>query len=211
MGMMQTPDTYLFHADLDESFVQLCRAEEAVAWDIETSGLDWREDRIATCQIAAGQAIAVVRFDGHERPQRLVELLEDRTVLKVFHHAPFDLRFMTYQWRVTPTSVACTKVASKILDPQLDRRDHSLMPVLARRLGIRISKAQQRSDWLAEELTSAQLEYAAADVRYLLPLLTNEMDEARRRGLESLIRRSFDYLPSRVALDVLGAGDVYAY
>lgn len=211
MEMTQTPDTHLYHADLDESFLELCRAQGEVAWDIETSGLDWRTDRIATCQIAAGKAVAVVRFSGRERPKRLVALLEDDAVMKVFHHAPFDLRFMSYQWQAVPTSVACTKVASKILDPQLDNGEHSLMPILARRLGVQISKAQQRSNWLAEELTAAQLDYAAADVRHLLSLLTSELKEARQRGLEHLIRRSFDYLPSRVALDLLGAGDVYAY
>ncbi|WP_063061358.1 hypothetical protein [Nocardia sienata] len=209
--MMHSPNTQLHHADLDESFLKLCRAEGKVAWDIETSGLDWRADRIATCQVAAGKAIAVVRFSGRERPERLIGLLEDKAVMKVFHHAPFDLRFMSYQWRASPISVACTKVASKILDPQLDNSEHSLMPILSRRLGIQISKAQQRSNWLAEELTAAQLDYAATDVRHLLSLLASELNEARQRGLEHLILQSFDYIPCRVALDLLGAGDVYAY
>mgnify|MGYP006194651211 CR=1 FL=1 len=46
-------------------------------------------------------------------PDRLYEFLVQ--VQKVFHHAPFDLRFMVAQWNVTPRNIACTKVASKML------------------------------------------------------------------------------------------------
>ncbi|MFD4434124.1 ribonuclease D [Nocardia sp. NPDC058497] len=210
--MKRVSSTSLFDLDLDERFLSLCRTARQVAWDIETSGLDWKKDRIATCQVAAQGEVAVVRFgDNLGRPTRLARLLEDPTVVKVFHHAPFDLRFMGFQWLVSPRSVACTKIASKILEPGLDSGDHSLMQVLNRRLGIQISKEQQRSDWFAEQLTAAQLEYAAEDVRHLAALFEDEIGEAKRRGLDGLLQRCFDFLPSRVELDILGAGDVYAY
>ncbi|MGW4125884.1 ribonuclease D [Nocardia sp. NPDC004711] len=211
MEKQSTPWTRLYRQDVDENFYRLCQAEEAIAWDIETTGLDWRTDRIATVQVAAGSAVALVQLGGNERPTRLASLLEDQSLLKIFHHAPFDLRFMAYQWRLSPRNVACTKVASKILSPELDSKSHSLMPTLARRLGVRISKEQQQSDWLSTELSAAQLEYAAADVRYLVSLLHNELDEATRQGVDTLIQQSFDYLPCRVTLDILGISDVFAY
>ena len=40
----------------------------------------------------------------------MLALLATPSVRKVFHHAPFDLRFLTGRWRATPRNVACTKV-----------------------------------------------------------------------------------------------------
>lgn len=197
--------------DVDRAFADRCRAAGQVAWDIETSGLDWSHDVIATCQIALAGEIVIVRVDAGAPPEQLSLLLADPTVEKVFHHAMFDVRFMSHHWAVTPAHLACTKVASKTLHPEVTQKDHSLMPVLDRTLGVAISKGERLSDWRARNLSEAQLRYAADDVRYLLPLLAAQRAEADRLGIAPLIEASFAYLPTRVALDIRGAGDVFTY
>lgn len=97
------------------------------------------------------------------------------------------------------------------MHPELESTKHSLMSVLHRTLGVTISKDQRLSDWRASELTEAQLVYAANDVRYLDALLTAQLSEAYELELEDEVERSFAYLPTRVALDLRGVGDVYAY
>lgn len=201
----------VFDGDIDDNFMSLCLGAQSIAWDIETSGLDWNLDAIGTCQLAVGGELAIVQITRDHTPRRLARLLAERSVRKVFHHAPFDLRFMSNKWRVIPANVACTKIASKILHPELDSPEHSLLSVLDRTLGVTISKDQRLSDWRASELTEAQLAYAANDVRYLNALLTVQLSEAYERGLEDDVERSFAYLPTRVALDLRGVGDVYAY
>jgi ribonuclease D len=101
----------LLRGDLtDEAFSALSRADR-VAWDIETSGLDWATERIGTCQLHSVETgTIVIQVYGDASPKRLRELLADTQVLKVFHHAPFDLRFMTAHWSVEPANVACTKL-----------------------------------------------------------------------------------------------------
>lgn len=209
--MQSVTERQVIRGDLPDDLARQAQRASVVAWDIETSGLNWREDSIGTCQVAFGGAIAIVVVDGHSRPTNLVRLLEAHEVQKVFHHAPFDLRFMTYQWRCQVTNVACTKIASKILDPHLEPSDHSLRPVLARHLGVDISKAEQRSDWLRRDLTDAQVQYAATDVAYLAELVAVLLDRSDRQGLQDLVLQSWAYLPARVALDLRGSGDVFAY
>lgn len=63
----------------------------------------------------------------------------------------------------------------------------------------------------ADVLSDAQLAYAANDVRYLLPLLHAQMAEADASAVRPLIEASFEYLPTRGALDIRGAGDVFVY
>lgn len=210
---MKEHDVQVTRGDLDENFYWHALESSVVAWDIETSGLDWSTDRIGTCQIATAQTINIVLLDrdsDEHAPKRLTTLLESSDTRKVFHHAPFDLRFMTFQWHVNAANIGCTKVASKILNPELANGDHSLMPVLQRHLGVTITKAEQRSDWL-HELTEDQMRYAANDVAYLLPLFRALERKCQHQGLDGLLRASWEYLPTRVLLDLHGSGDVFSY
>jgi ribonuclease D len=183
-----------------------------VAWDVETSGLDWRHDRLATCQLFAEHiGVVIVRLD-EKPPSRLKALLEDPTAEKVFHHAPFDLRFMVHRWKAQPMSIRCTKVASKLLDPDAPNEAHSLQQLCLHYLGIRLNKGIVRtSDWLAKELTAEQLEYAAEDVVHLPALLAALERELGKAGLRQLYDACCSFLPARVSLELGSYPDVFAY
>lgn len=208
---MIAQDVTLLANDVDQGFLDRAARAGRVAWDIETTGLDWRTARIGTVQVATADEIAVVQLKPDQVPRHLSRLLASTGVEKVFHHAPFDLRFMAWWWRMQPQRIACTKVLSKILDPAEPHDHHSLKPLLQRYLGVHISKDEQQSDWAADILSAEQVAYAAADVRYLLKLLDVMTDRARELGVWELACASFDYLPTRAALDLRGSGDVYAY
>lgn len=182
-----------------------------VAWDIETTSLDWTQGRIATCQVATSTRATVIQLQPAAVPQRLLSVLENGAICKAFHHAVFDLRFMTYHWGAAAANIACTKIASKIIDPSLPNEAHSLKPVLARHLAVHIDKGQRLSDWSRRDLTAAQVEYALDDVVYLLPLLDALLSKADAGDVRDLVDQSYAYIPTRVVLDLRGAGDVYRY
>ena len=208
-----TPDqpVILLRGDLRKELADLFHEATMQAWDIETSGLDWRVDRIGTCQLHADHvASVVVKFNDHF-PERLLGILADSQVTKVFHHAPFDLSFITSHWKARARNVADTKIASKLLEPKAPNSEHSLKALLARHLQIEISKDQQVSDWLAPELTAEQLAYAVSDVAYLLPLLERLESKLREAGLTDLFRQCLAFLPTRVALEVGGYPDVFSH
>ena len=100
-------------ADLSPVMMATFARARRVAWDVETTGLDWRRERLATCQLFAEDTGVVIISLDDRKPDRLATLLEDPAVEKVFHHAPFDLRFMIHAWQVRPAFIRCTKVASK--------------------------------------------------------------------------------------------------
>jgi ribonuclease D len=195
-------------ADLAAAFGKANR----IAWDVETTGLDWRQERMATCQLfAEGVGVVVVRTPGGY-PGRLAALLEDPSVEKVFHHAPFDLRFMANAWGVQPTSIRCTKVASKLLTPDAPNESHSLKHLVARNLGVSLTKGAVRtSNWTAADLTKEQLDYAASDVLHLLSLLDVLQANLEQTHLARLYDDCCAYLPARVSLELGGYPDVFAY
>jgi ribonuclease D len=197
--------------DLPDSIAAKLGSEATIACDIETSGLDWRNDKIGTFQLYAPSVGVVIVKAQSSSPENLRALLESDSVEKVFHHAPFDLRFMAFRWNVQACSVVCTKIASRIVSPRFRSEEHSLKPLLARYLGIFVDKSEQQSDWTSDMLNESQISYAAEDVRYLISLKCELEAELRIKGLDHLYRECLRFLPSRVELEVGGWPDVFKY
>jgi ribonuclease D len=194
--------------DIPFAFLQQAQRAGKVAVDIETDGLDFRANNIGAVQLFNGETVCVVRPPFY-RPENLFALIASIQVKKVFHHAMFDLRFLKYQMGIEVQNVACTKIASKIVHPEL--KDHSLAGLLKMYKGIELDKSLRRSDWLESTLSHAQILYAMKDVYYLVGLLDDIMRDARARHVHELVNHSFSYIPSRVDLDIIGAGDVFVY
>lgn len=205
------PEATVTAGDLQPEFLLAAFDARRVAVDIETTGLDWKADRIGTVQVHVPDYGTTIVSRITHRPRRLTELVSSARVQKVFHHAPFDLRFMAYHWDVRPLNVADTKLASQILEPYTDHKDHSLAPLVKRYFGVYLDKSIRFSDWLSEDLSSQQLQYAAQDVEYLLPLLDKLTETAIDEGVADLIEASYAYLPVRITTDLRGCGDVFAY
>ena len=210
---MSPPSTvHVIRGDLGHELAAAFAACPRVAWDVETSGLDWHHDQLGTCQLFAQDVgVAVVMLDAG-KPARLMTLLENPAVEKVFHHAPFDLRFMVHAWGIRPAAIRCTKVASKLLKPHAPNDAHSLQQLVFRYLDISLAKGEVRtSDWSARRLTAAQLEYAAGDVLHLLALLDALERELAGAGLAELYDACCAFLPARVTLELGAYPDVFAY
>jgi ribonuclease D len=176
----------------------------SVAIDCETMGLVPQRDRLCVVQLSNGDGDAhlVQIAKGQRSAPNLERLLADPAVLKIFHFGRFDIAALMQAFGVLARPVYCTKIASKLCRTYTDR--HGLKYLLQEMLEIDISKQQQMSDWGAERLTEAQLDYAASDVLYLHRL--KEALDARlaREGRTALAAACFDFLPSRAALDLAG-------
>lgn len=200
----------VLNEDLSASWLERVLRHGYAGIDIETTGLDWRVDRVRTVQVESAGSICVIRMDGVTRPRRLQLLLEEPRVGKIFHHAAFDLRFLAHSWGFKPTNVSCTKVAAKIVRPGLPAGAYSLAPLLRELLKVELDKSLQTSDW-SQELTAEQIDYAGNDVRHLRTLLDRLRELASRALVLDLVEASFAYLPTRVELDLVAVGDVFTH
>ena len=178
-----------------------------VAIDTETMGLDPRRDRLCLVQLSSGDGDAhlVQIAQGQTEAPNLTRMLADPAVLKLFHFARFDIAALERAFGVSTAPVWCTKVASKLVRTFTDR--HGLKYLLNDLVGVDVSKQQQTSDWGAEVLTQAQLDYAASDVLHLHPLKAALEARLAREGRSALAQACFDFLPTRARLDLLGWGD----
>lgn len=175
-----------------------------VAIDCETMGLNPHRDRLCLIQMSSGDGHThlVQVAKGQTTAPNLSRMLEDPEVLKLFHFGRFDIAAMYNAFGALTAPVYCTKIASKMVRTYTDR--HGLKNLLQELLGIDISKHQQSSDWGAETLTDAQLEYAASDVLYLHRLRDVLNERLAREGRTEMAQACFDFLPTRAKLDLAG-------
>ena len=178
-----------------------------VAIDSETMGLLPYRDRLCVVQLSSGDGnahLVQIAKDQTEAPN-LCKMLANPDQLKLFHFGRFDIAVMENRFGVRTTPVYCTKIASKLVRTYTDR--HGLKNLLQELLRVDISKQQQSSDWGAENLTKAQIDYAASDVLYL-HRLKEELDiRLAREGRTELAQACFDFLPTRATLDLAGWPD----
>jgi ribonuclease D len=132
-------------------------------------------------------------------------------VTKLFHFARFDVAVLKHAFGVETRPVYCTKIASKLVRTYTDR--HGLKDLSRELLGIDMSKVQQSSDWAAETLTSAQLDYAASDVLHLHALKDKLDAMLARENRTALAEACFAFLPTRAELDLAGwpETDIFAH
>lgn len=178
-----------------------------VAIDCETMGLNPHRDRLCLIQMSGGdgECHLVQVAKGQTKAPNLCKMLEDPKVLKLFHFGRFDIAALHHTFGATTAPVYCTKIASRLVRTFTDR--HGLKTLLQDMVGIDISKHQQQSDWGAETLTDAQLDYAASDVLYLHQLKEKFDAMLTREGRMDTAQACFDFLPTRAKLDLAGWPD----
>ena len=184
-----------------------------VAIDCETMGLNPKRDRLCVVQLSSGDGHAhlVQVAKGQTAAPNLCWMLEDPNVLKLFHFGRFDIAAMKAAFGALTAPVYCTKIASRMTRTYTDR--HGLKNLLQELLSVDISKQQQSSDWGAEQLSKAQVEYAASDVLYLHRLRGRLNEMLIREGRMELAQSCFDFLPTRAELDLAGwpESDIFAH
>lgn len=185
-----------------------------IAVDTETMGLITPRDRLCVVQLSDGGGDEhLVRFapGSNYAAPNLKQVLADPARLKLYHFGRFDIAALRHYLGIVAAPVYCTKIASRLVRTYTDR--HGLKELVRELLGQDISKQQQSSDWGGPDLSDAQRDYAASDVRYL-HRIKEELDRRLvREGRMGIAQACFDFLPARAELDLAGwpETDIFAH
>ena len=132
---------HLHEEDLPEGVL----APGPIAIDTETMGLLTPRDRLCVVQLSdGGPDEHLVRFGpGSDYAAPVLRgVLADRTRLKLYHFARFDIAAIQYYLGVVASPVYCTKTASRLIRTYTDR--HGLKELVRELLG-RISEQVRSS------------------------------------------------------------------
>ena len=190
--------------DLREEDLDLYLSQDVIAVDCEMMGLNVHRDRLCLVQIGdADRNIRLVKIAlGQLEAPRLKCLMEDDTVKKLFHFARTDVAWLKFWLSIKVDNFFCTKIASKLARTYTDK--HSLKEVTKEILGKDISKAQQSSDWGADNLNKHQVNYAANDVYNLIDIYKTLKHMLERENRLDLASRTMNCVSVMSDLDNLG-------
>ncbi|MDJ0774554.1 MAG: ribonuclease H-like domain-containing protein [Mastigocoleus sp. MO_167.B18] len=209
---MDLQDFQVCDRDLDEATLSNYLQGEALAVDTETMGLLPHRDRLCLVQLCNEQGkVSVVRIaKGQTTAPNLKKLLEATNIVKIFHFARFDIATLRHYLNIHVQPVFCTKIASKLVRTYTPR--HGLKELVMELEQVELDKSSQSSDWgNADNLSEAQLSYAANDVRYLVSLRQKLITRLQREERLELAQKCFECLPTIVTLDLLQFKDLFEH
>jgi ribonuclease D len=152
--------------------------EPLLAVDTEAASFHRYHDRVYLLQISSRTETAVVDPLAVGTLAPLARSLADPRVEIIFHDADYDLRLLDREYGFRAANLFDTRIAAQLLnEPGV-----GLAALLEKHFGLRLDKRFQRADWSARPLSTAMLEYAAADTRYLPALRDILREQLRERG-----------------------------
>lgn len=167
------------------SLAERLRAEPVVAIDTESNSFHVYRERVCLIQVSTrSEDFVVDPLAVDVRPLGAV-LCDGRVT--VLHGADYDVRCLKREYGWALPSLFDTMVAAR----RLGRTGLGLSALVEGHFGVRLSKANQRSDWGRRPLSREQVAYAALDTHYLLPLYDLLAGELATRGALDEARREF--------------------
>lgn len=198
--------------DLTSDTLERYLQADAIAIDTETMGLIPQRDRLCLVQLCdpSGYVTAIRIEKGQQTADNLKQLLENQKIVKIFHYARFDVAQFKYNFGIETAPIFCTKVASKLARTYTG--SHGLKSLVQEIEGVELDKSSQSSDWgNSQNLSEAQLSYAANDVRYLIQLRQQLITMLQREERWEIAQKCMEVIPVFVELDLMYYKDIFEH
>lgn len=118
-----------------------------------------RKNKVSLLQLATKDLACLFRINKIGMPDELISILADKNIIKAGVAIHDDIRFLAGVRNFMPAGF----IELQNLVKDFGIKCSGLKKLCAIILGFRISKRQQVTDWEAEELSDAQILYAATD------------------------------------------------
>lgn len=168
-----------------------------VGVDIETTSLAPEDGLIRLCQLAAGDRCVVIDAFHCELSELLGPLALSGEFEWIAHNASFEQSWFGRHAGFTLAPMFDTRdvyIRERARKTGRFARGSSALDAICRELlGFDLSKEQRLSDWTAEPLSPAQLEYGALDSLVLPPLRAKLLADASDGGWDSEVAAAMEH------------------
>ena len=184
----------ILYVDDNEKLQQLCDSiKDAPLLILDTEFIREKTYRAKLCllQIATDDIVACVDPIALSDISALMDIINDKTKIKVLHAARQDYEIFFDLTNQLPQPLFDSQLAASLLGYGEQVGYGSLVQKV---LGVQLDKAHTRTDWSKRPLSDAQIRYASDDVVYLrelYPILKNQLIE---QGRENWLDDEFDAL-----------------
>ncbi|PML57217.1 ribonuclease D [Vibrio lentus] len=194
-----------------ERVCQQAREADVVMLDTEFVRTRTYYPQLGLIQLFDGETLSLIDPIALDEMTPFVGLLKDTSVLKVLHACGEDLEVFQNAFGCTPTPMVDTQIMAAFLGHGLSTGFAALVSEF---VGVDLDKSESRTDWLARPLSQKQLDYAAADVHYLMPMYNKLLEKVMEAGWWEAAQQESDLQvakrirkanPDNAYLDIKGA------
>ncbi|GEM74768.1 ribonuclease D [Vibrio sagamiensis] len=177
----------------------LARNADVVMLDTEFVRVRTYYPQLGLIQLFDGEHLSLIDPTELTDMTAFIELLKDSSVLKVLHACGEDLEVFQNAFGCTPFPMVDTQLMAAFLGHGLSTGFASLVEQY---LNVELDKSESRTDWMARPLSQKQLDYAAADVHYLMPLYEILLEKVIQAGWWEASQQESELLVSKRIQDI---------
>lgn len=173
-------------ATIDDCF-DYCSSKHTIAVDTETQGLDFTFHKMIMLQIGDQDQQFVIDTRDTDI-SKLKTIFESQAIVKVFHNAKFDYKFLKNH-NISTNNIYDTYLVEKILYCGDALKGYSLKSLVNRYLNIDLSKDARSSfnSNTSSPYTEHQITYGAKDVEYLIQIKDLQQSQITEKQLEQVV------------------------
>ena len=171
-------DLYLIESEDNEDFViDSLINERLIGIDTE---FNWRKTyfpELSLLQIATESRILLIDFLKYKKIDFLKEILESRDKLIIMHSSRNDATVLNTNLKIKLKSTFDIQIAEKLTTGG-DIKNYG--SIVHDYFSYKLAKSETNSNWLKRPLTNKQLEYAADDVNFLIPVYKKQVKKLEK-------------------------------
>ena len=183
----QNPPHFTVITD-NTSLLEICnlaQQQSAIALDTEFMRVSTYFPKLGLIQLYDGERVSLIDPLAITDFSPFVALLSNPKVLKILHSCSEDLLVFLQEFDQLPHPMIDTQIMARFLGLGTSA---GLAKLAQQYLNVEIDKGATRTNWIKRPLSDIQLQYAAGDVWYLLPLYHILEKELSKTSWEQAVR-----------------------
>ena len=187
-GSSKTVPSPHYQSAMIGDVVRYCETKQILGVDTETEGFDFTTKKMIMFQIGdADQQFVIDTRRVSIEPLR--NILQNKNILKIFHNAKFDYKFIKKWSSIICEGVYDTYLVERVLNCGKQNYGYGLKDVCKRYLDVDLDK-EVRNKFIglaSKPFTDNQIVYGAKDVEYLIKIRTHQLPLIIRNQLDRVV------------------------
>lgn len=171
-----------------EAFIERARTSHVLAIDTEFLREKTYYPKLCLLQMATDDERVIIDPFAIEDLTVLRCLLEDESIVKVFHAGHQDIEIILYDIGCIPHPLFDTQVAAALLGQTQQIGYGALVQAMC---GVKLKKVDSFTDWSVRPLSESQLSYAEDDVLYLPRIYEAQCNALEKKGRLAWLQDEF--------------------
>lgn len=184
--------------ETNEQLAAVCeeaKKANAVALDTEFIRTRTYYPRLGLIQLYDGKQVSLIDPTTISDFSPFVSLLADKSTIKVLHACSEDLEVFEHQFKQLPEPMLDTQIMAGFVGIGISM---GFAKLVSHYLEVELDKGASRTDWLARPLTAQQLQYAAADVWYLLPIYEKLAEVLAQSNWQNAVKEECEAISAKI-------------